>query len=147
MNLFIDIANQKMIRSLSGGTVTGYTFVLRDALPVKLYLVAEQSNITAPYAVTAITAGHSVKFGAKLALTDTTYLVEQATWTETGSGSDTYYAASIPLDGAALIAAVSGLASLALHAEFTTQDGDGKHYSSTQFTLTIIPDVITGSEA
>lgn len=146
MNLYWDIASQKLVAGLSGGSVTGYTFVLRDSLPVSLYLVAEQSNVTVPYAVTSITSGHSVKFGAKAALTDTTYLVEQATWVSAGSGSTQRYEASLPLNGASLIAAMSGLNSLALFAEFTTQDSDGKQYLSTRWTLTVVHDVIQGTE-
>lgn len=147
MNIFWDTANQRLVKALtSKAEVAGFTFVLRDAMPITLYLVTEQSSILTPYAVAAIASGHSVKFGAKAALTDTTYLVEQATWTPAGSGSTQRYEASLPLDGAALIAAMAGLPSLALFAEFTTQDADGKQFLSTQFTLTIIPDVIQGTE-
>ena len=131
----------------SKAEVAGFTYVLRDSLPISLYLVQSQSNVTTPYAVTAITSGHSVKFGAKAALTDATYLVEQATWTSAGSGATQRYEASLPLNGAALITAMTGLTSKTLFAEFTTQDSNGKQYNSTQFSLIIIPDVITGSEA
>lgn len=148
MNLYWDMQEQKLVTGLTDSRkITRLTFVLRDYIPVSLYLLEAQSNINEPYAVTSITAGHAIKFGAKEALTDATYLSEQATWTETGSGSDLYYAGSIPLDDAALIAALVGETSLDLYAEFTTQDGDGKHYLSTQFTLRVIPDVITGGEA
>jgi hypothetical protein len=147
-NLYWAVDEQRLVPGIGGGeTVSTITSVLRDAMPVAIYLVTAQDSITAPYAVTSIGAGLSIKFGAKAALTDATYLSEQATWTETGSGSTLRYEASIPLDGAALIAAMTGLSSLTLFAEFTTQDGDGKHYDSTRFSLKIIPDVITGSEA
>ena len=147
MNLFWNINAQQLIPGLAGGgAVTLIICVLRDALPVSLYLCNEQSNISTPYAVTAITSGHSVKFGAKAALTDLTYLSEQATWTPAGSGATQRYEAGIPLDGAALIAAMTGLSSLDLFAEFTTQDAAGHQYLSTKFTLRVIPDVITGSE-
>jgi hypothetical protein len=147
MNLYWNIDNQQMLASLYGGTLPTVTMVLRDKFPVDLYLVTAQASVIEPYAVTTITAGHAVKFGAKLALSDTTYLAEQDTWTETGSGATTHYAAAIPLDGATLIAAMAGLSALDLLAEFTTQDADGKHYLSTKWALRVIPDVITGSEA
>ena len=146
MNLYWDTQNQKFLSSLAGGSVTALSFVLRDALPISLYLCHRQSSILTPYVVESITSGHSIKFGAKAALTDTSYLVEQDTWTPAGSGSTQRYEASLPLNGASLISAMTGLYSLALFAEFTTQDGYGKQYISSQFTLTIIPDVITGSE-
>jgi len=148
MNIFWDIQGQQLIPGLNGGgAITLYTVVLRDVWPVSLYLCAEQSNINVPYAVSAITSGHAVKFGAKSALTATTYLSEQATWTSAGSGSTQRYEASIPLDGAALIAAMTGLMALDLIAEFTTRDADGNEYLSTQFNITVVPDVITGSES
>lgn len=147
MNVFWDIANQRLVRALtSKAAVAGYTCVLRDAVPVTLYLVAEQSNVTTPYAVTEIASGHSVKFGAKAALTDTAYLSEQATWTPSGSGATQCYLGSFPLNGASLVSAMAGLSALSLFAEFTTQDNDGKQYLSTQFSLKIIHDVIQGTE-
>jgi hypothetical protein len=147
MNIYWDISNQRFVKSLNSDVeVTGLSFVLRDAVPVSLYLVSEQSNIITPYTVTKITSGHSVKFGAKLALTDKTYLIEQDTWMPAGTGATQRYEASLPLNGAALISAMAGLNQLALFAEFTTQDYNGKQYLSTKLSLTVVPDVIQGTE-
>lgn len=148
MNLYWDLQDQKLVYGLTNSRkVERVTYVLRDFVPVSLYLLETQANVNQPYTVRAITSGHAIKFGAKAALTDETYLSELATWTETGSGQGLYYAGSIPLNSAALIAAMVGVLELDLIAELTTQDGDGKHYLSTQFTLRVKPDVITGGEA
>jgi hypothetical protein len=144
MNIYWSTDEQKLVGGFTNPTQKeSFTFVLRDSLTIGLYLVAPQSTQGTPYVISSLTSGHHIEFGAKRYLTDSSYLISQTTWTEKSSG---YYEGTLPLNGASLIAAMSGQTSLTLYAEFTTIDGSGKNYLSTQFEITIIHDVITGAE-
>lgn len=149
-NIYWDHQSQKLVPSLnSQQAVTRFDFILRDALPVVLRVCNAQSNINVPYIVTAVDAGKVVHFGAKeLATyaTDANFLFEQDTWVETGTGETTIYSASIPLNTAALISAMTGLAYLDCKAEFAIWNG-AQDELSTQVTFRIWPDVIQGTEA
>ena len=147
LTLYWSYTEQKLVKALTSKVaVTSIAAVLRDVMPVDLYLVTPQAVQATPYVageIADIGEGLHIEFGAKAALTDTTYLCRQQTWTETGS---TYYAGNFPLDGAALGMAMSGITSKTLYAELTIVDGAGKNYLSTQFNLVISHDVIQGTE-
>lgn len=152
MNLYWDLQNQKMIASLNSAAssaVTRYDFVLRDTLPVVLRVCNAQSVMNVPYVVTAIDSGKSIKFGAKALATYTTdagFLFSQSTWTEAGSGENTTYSANITLNTSELIAAMGSNPYLDCKAEFTILNASNENELSTQFTIRILADVITGSE-
>jgi hypothetical protein len=150
MNLYWDFQNQKMVASLnSTAAVTRYDFVLRDTLPVTLRVCNTQSVLNVPYVVTAIDAGKSIKFGAKALATyatDTEFLFSQATWTEAGTGESTTYTANIEFNTSELIAAIGSESYLDCKAEFTILNGSNENELSTQFTIRVLKDVVTGSE-
>lgn len=150
MNMYWDFQNQKMVASLnSAAAVTQYDFVLRDTLPVVLRVCNTQSVLNVPYVVTAIDAGKSIKFGAKALATyatDGEFLFSQATWTAAGTGENTTYSANIQLNTSELIAAISTASYLDCKAEFAILNASNENELSTQFTMRIYKDVITGSE-
>jgi hypothetical protein len=148
LNLYWDTQNQRLVSSLySTAAVTGYTFVLRDLIPVSLCLVTPQTSLTAPYAVTELGAGQLIKFGAKATLADADFDVSAPTWVSNGSAlPDTRYTADISLNTAELITAIADADTITLEAEFTIQNADGSHELSTQFDLTVNRDVIVGTE-
>jgi len=148
MNMFWNLQNQQLVAGLNSNVqVTGYSFYLRDVLPISLALVTEQASETQPYAVTALEATQSIKFGAKAAASDTEFLFSEATWTDNGSAlPDTRYTADVSLNTAALIAALGSLSSLVVIGEFTIQNADNSNELTTQFNITIKPDIIKGTE-
>jgi hypothetical protein len=122
------------------------TLVLRDTIPIHLYIVTEQYSEVTKYAVSDIEALHTISFGAKAALTDAEFDVSENTWTPVGSGTDKYYSANVELNTAELIAAIGDLNTITLKAEFTIVSPTGANQLSTQFDLTINRDVIVGTE-
>lgn len=150
MPIYWDMSNQKMVPSLNSSTkITQYDFVLRDVLPVTLRVCNWQAVLNTPYVVTAIDAGSAIKFGAKALATyatDPDFLFSQGTWTAAGTGEDTTYTADITLNTAELIAAIGTSSYLDCKAEFTILNVGNDNELSTQFTMRIYKDVITGSE-
>lgn len=150
MNIYWDLQSQKLVPSLtSASKIERFDFVLRDILPVTLRVCNEQSKNNAPYVVTAIDAGKTIKFGAKALAsyqTDTDFLFSEAVWTEAGSGTSTTYSADISLNTAALIAALGTSAYLDCKIEFTIQNSSNENELSTQSIFRIYPDVIKGTE-
>lgn len=147
MNLYWDTQNQRLVPTLfNTSAIASMTFILRDTLPVRLYIVAPQNSATTPYAVTDIEATESIAFGAKKLLADADFTISQATWTGTGSGTSKYYAADIVLNTAEMIAAIGSADTVTLRAEFTIVGADNSNRLSTQFDLVINRDVIVGDE-
>jgi len=148
MNMFWDLQNQRLVTGLySTATVASYSLVLRDKVPVSLALVTPQASATQPYAVTELSSGQSIRFGAKKVVTDSGFVVSAFTWADNGLALPSRrYTADIDLNTAELIAAIGALSTLAIVAEFTILNGDGSNELSTQFTINIKPDVIVGTE-
>lgn len=152
MNIFWSYNEQKLVSSLnSTAAVTQYDFVLRDTLPISLYVVDLKTtgNITnVPYQVTALAGDQAVKFGGKALATfatDAEFLFSQGTWTLTGTGESSVYSANVTLNTSELIAAMGTASYLDCKVEFTILH-DANHELSTQCTWRIYKDVITGSE-
>src|SRR3990167_8639047 len=149
MNLYLDQQNRRMLTGLTSLSELGQPLllVLRDSYPAQLRLCLPQSVAGKPFAVSPLTAGYSIRFEAKLeADLAGAGLITQNTWTETNPGADVYYAADLPLDGAALITAVEAAGTLDLLGEFTFERADGKHENSTQLDIRVLLDVYRGTE-
>jgi hypothetical protein len=147
MNIYIYRNNQQLVAGLnSTQPVTQYNWILRDTIPIDLYIVQRQTNINTPFAVTAIGAGESIAFGAKAAYADTEFLFSQNSWTPEGSGATQRYTADVSLNTAALIAAMAAVDELTVKAEFTFIQPDNSHALTTQFDIKVTRDVIIGSE-
>ena len=147
MNLYWDTQNQKLVPSLySTASISTMTLVLRDTVPVHLYIVTPQNSAVQPYTVGDIAALHTIAFGAKAVLADTEFDISENTWEAVGSGTDKYYGADVELNTAELIAAIGGSNTITLKAEFTIVSPAGANQLSTQFDLVINRDVIVGTE-
>ena len=147
MNIYWWKDDQQLVAGLySESKVTGYDWVLRDVIPVNLYVVESQSNINQPYAVTAIAGSESIEFGAKENRSDAAFLFSQDTWTPTGSGDSQRYVAEISLNTAELIAAIGSNDTIDVFGEFTIVQADGDNVLSTQFTIEVTRDIISGSD-
>lgn len=150
INLYWATEQQKLVTSLySDSAVSLYAFYLRDTIPVVLRVVTASNLETPKWVVTSVTAGLSIKFGAKALATyatDTSFLFSAATWTEAGTGTSTTYSADISLNTAELITAIGSATYLDCKAEFTLQDVSGLHKNTTQATFRIYRDVIIGTE-
>ena len=146
MNIYWDYNNQRIIGGLtSRSVVSQYDFFLRDTVPVDLILVVEQANTTQPFAVSALSSGQSIAFGAKAAYADTDFLFSTNSWVATGSGTTQKYVGEIDLNTTELIAAVTG-DTLTVKGEFTIVQSDNSHALTTQFDIEITKDVIVGTE-
>lgn len=143
MNLFWDALNQKIVSALtSTREVTAYELVLRDVYPITLAYITEQANITTPYVAGAIEAKKTILFVAKLASDlASAPLIRAAIWTVTGAGTATRYTADWNCGTPELVAAMGTKTSLALKGEFVIVRADNTNEYSTQFDITIIPDV------
>ena len=147
MNLFWNRTKRELLAGLTNNTrVTAATLVLRDVEPMSIAAVTEQAKISAPYLAGELGAGESILFGVKANRSATDYLASQSTWTLTGAGSSARYTADLDLNTVELIAAMTGLDTLACVAELTLIRPDGFHAYSTQFALTITKDVNVGTE-
>lgn len=147
MNLFWNRTKRQLLAGLTNNTpVTAATMVLRDVEPMSIAVVTEQAKISAPYLAGELGAGESILFGVKANRSATNYLASQSTWTLAGAGSSARYTADLDLNTVELIAAMTGLDTLACVAELTLIRSDGEHAYSTQFTLTINHDVNVGTE-
>lgn len=147
MNLFWNRTKRELLAGLTNNTpVAAATLVLRDVEPMSIAAVTEQAKISAPYLAGELGAGESILFGVKANRSATDYLASQSTWTLTGAGSSARYTADLDLNTVELIAAMTGLDTLACVAELTLIRSDGEHAYSTQFTLTINRDVNVGTE-
>lgn len=143
MNIFWDKENHEFVAGLSDSNlVTRLDWILRDTVPVVLYIVTP-STTDQTYTPAAAPAGYSPRFSLKASGSfDGAALAAQATWTQTlDADSKIVYTANISLNTAALIAAVGALTELDLVGEFTLQDASGLNADSTQIDVRIKPDV------
>jgi len=142
MNLFWSWNEQKLVASLNSKVqITAYQLVLRDVYTVSLAYVSEQAVTNQPYIAGAIVAGTSILFCAKVKGAPTgAALIRAATWTPSGTGVTTRYAADLELNTQSLIDALGTTTSLALTGEFAIVRGDNNNEYSTQFDISVIPD-------
>lgn len=145
MKLYWDIDEAKLVTDMNNPQpVTELTWVVRDLVPVELRTVRRAESGSNYYELVDLAAGRSPFLGAKPSTAmDGLHLVSGPTWIRTGTG---VYTATIALRQENLIAASNATASLSLVGELTQVDEAGDNYSSTQFTLYIVPDVTRGSE-
>ncbi len=143
MNIVWDWNSQKLRASLNSRVeITTYQLVLRDVYPIVLAYVTEQAVTNVPYVAGAIAANRTIKFTAKLASDlASAPLILAATWPASGAGTATRYSADWACNTAELVAAIGTAASLALKGEFVIIRSDNTNEYSTQFDITIIPDV------
>ncbi len=147
MNLFWNKTGRGLVASLaSKQPVTTQTLVLRDTEPLSVAVCSEQNIVTAPWLPGELGAGETLLLGIKATRSSADYLASQSTWTLTGAGSSARYTADLNLNTVELIAAMTGLDTLACVAELTLIRSDGEHAYSTQFALTILKDVNVGTE-
>jgi hypothetical protein len=148
MNIYWHKDNQELAKSLyDEQAVSQYNWFLRDVIPVSLYIVQKNTgSINVPFAVTDIADGESIRFGAKAAYADTSFLFSQASWTGSGSGTSRKYSATISLNTAALIAAMASVDELTVKGEFTIIQADNSNALTTQFDIKVMRDVIIGTE-
>lgn len=148
MNIYWHKDNQELVTSLyDQQAVSQYNWFLRDVIPVSLYVVRKNTgSINVPFAVTDIATGESIRFGAKAAYDDTSFLFSQASWTGSGSGATRKYSAEISLNTSALIAAMAAVDELTVKGEFTIIQDDNSNALTTQFDIKVTRDVIIGTE-
>jgi hypothetical protein len=148
MNIYWDYAEHKLVKDLAGTQqITELTWILRDIIPVTLYVVTPAGSGSNYYQATDAPAGCAPVFGAKASSgLAGAHLVYQPTWSKSGSGATAKYAANVSLATQELIDAVGSAASLEIVGEFTMLDASGNNRDSTQFTLYVKPDVTRGTE-
>lgn len=149
MKIYWDIQNHVFVESLNNGQeFQQWDWILRDKVPVELYIVAPDDT-TQVYVQQEAPAGYGIRFSAKTS--SATFadapLIAQADWTLSGTGSAAKYTGEISLNTVALIAAVGTLASLDIVGEFSFEDVGGNQRDSSQITLRIMPDVHRSGDA
>jgi len=148
MNIYWDLDNHVFVKSLTyGQELSRIDLILRDLVPVTLYL-CRPSSTDQSYVAEAAPSGYSVKFGLKLSTAlSGGYLAFQGTWTGSGSGASSKYAADIDLNTVELIANMAASAYVDYTAEFTLQDAAGVNKDSSQITMRVTADVIRAGGA
>lgn len=149
MHIYWDLDNHEFVASLtSTQKITDINLILRDQVPITLHVVRPTSNSgTAYYAEEDVAAGKSAICGIKLGTAAGLaggYLAYQGTWTKSTTGQ---YTATLDLNTTELISAMGSTTETEFVLEFTTVDVDGKHYDSSQVTISIKLDLNLGTEA
>ena len=149
MNIYWDYLNAILAKDLSGSNqISDLTWVLRDQVPIVLYLVEPATSGGDYYQVVENPSGCAPVFGAKASSgLAGAHLIYNAAFVKTGTGATTKHTATLNLNTAELIAAVPAAATVELIGEFVLVDASGNHRDSCQFTLYVKPDVTRGTEA
>ena len=143
-NIYWDYTEQKLVESIyTTNAVTDFTWVLRDVAKINLYVVTPQDDDVQPYIIGELPATFTLKLEAKEeGEFKNNPLLCGCTWALSGTGEDAVYTSDIRLDNESLVDAIGVLTELELVGEITRVSSELEHYNSTQFTITIIPDVI-----
>ena len=147
-NIYWDYTEEKLVESIyTTNAVTDFTWVLRDLCKINLYAVTPQDDDVQPYVIGELPTTFTLKLEAKQeGEFKEDPLLCGSSWTLTGTGEDAVYTSDIRLDNEGLIAAVGELTELELVGEIARISDELENYNSTQFTITIIPDVIRDSD-
>lgn len=148
MNLFWDRQNHKMMTALtSPQSVSRLDLVIRDTYEVSLAVMTPQTILGSPYVAGEVSAGQSIRFGAKAPGSFVGgFLFSALTWVLTGSGTTARYTADLSLNTAALINAIGTSAYLDVVGEFVVIGAALENIDSTQVNIRVMPDVIRGTE-
>lgn len=149
MNLYWDIQNRRLVSSLGAVTaLSSISLVLRDVYPISL-AVCDPSTAAygVNYAPRVLGAGESIGFALKKpdALSGDS-LIPIGSWVLSGTGTAARYIGKWNLNSQALIDAMDSLSTLTLKGEFTIIGVDNEHQYSTQFNVTVIPDVYRAAD-
>lgn len=146
MNIYWDLQTHRLVGGMNDTSqIPDLTWVLRDKVPVKLYLLQPSTGENAYEAVLA-DAGKSVIFGAKEETgLSGPHLIYCGEWTLV-AGTVPYYTAVISLERNELITAIGTSPDLIIETEFRFLDAEGNRFDGTQHNLTVKADVNRGNE-
>jgi len=147
MNIYWSYTERKIIQSIySKNVVNSFTWVLRDYVAIDLFVVTPQISNTQPYIIGEIPDGFSFKIsGKKNKFFKDNPLLCDGSWTQHGTGEDTYYETNVRLDNNALVPEMGETSELDLIGELA-RTRENENYDSTRFNLKIISDIIRLSD-
>ena len=154
-NIYWSYTEAKLISSVYvNGEADDFTWVLRDVVPINLYVVTPQNVTLQPYIIGEMPVGYTFKLSAKPegSFSGNPYLCGYD-FVKSGTGEETVYTCNIRLNNDVLVPHMEGDSSssmevdkLELVGELTRVSGEGENCDSTQFTIFIIPDVIRDAD-
>jgi len=142
MNIYWEIDYRRLATGTRDDTVIGrIAMPARDLVPVNIRIV-DRDYVYEEYTVSELADDETIRFGAKSAFDDATYLFDETTWTLDDTDSDDpFYEGELDLNTNELVSAIGTTPTLTVWGELAVVK-DSRNYHTTRFLIDVANDVV-----